>query len=51
MQISALEVWHVNNEENNSQTCSLESGSADENIETMKAYMCKQRGIHWKCPA
>ena len=34
MQISALEVWHVNNEENNSQTCSLESGSADENIET-----------------
>ena len=45
MQISALEVWHVNNEENNSQTCSLESGSADENIETMKAYMCKQRGI------
>ena len=30
MQISALEVWHVNNEENNSQTCSLESGSADE---------------------
>ena len=46
MQISALEVWHVNNEENNSQTCSLESGSADENIETMKAYMCKQRGMH-----
>ena len=45
MQISALEVWHVNNEENNSQMCSLESGSADENIETMKAYMCKQRGI------
>lgn len=44
MQISALEVWHVNNEENNSQMCSLESGSADENIETMKAYMCKQRG-------
>ena len=43
MQISALEVWHVNNEENNSQMCSLESGSADENIETMKAYMCKQR--------
>ena len=37
MQISALEVWHVNNEENNSQMCSLESGSADENIETMKA--------------
>ena len=36
MQISALEVWHVNNEENNSQMCSLESGSADENIETMK---------------
>lgn len=32
MQISALEVWHVNNEENNSQMCSLESGSADENI-------------------
>ena len=29
MQISALEVWHVNNEENNSQMCSLESGSAD----------------------
>ena len=46
MQISALEVWHVNNEENNSQMCSLESGSADENIETMKAYMCKQRGMH-----
>lgn len=46
MQISALEVWHVNNEENNSQMCSLESGSADENIETMKAYMCKQRGIY-----
>lgn len=45
MQISALEVWHVNNEENNSQMCSLESGSADENIETMKAYMCKQRGM------
>ena len=45
MQISALEVWHVNNEENNSQMCSLESGSADENIEIMKAYMCKQRGI------
>ena len=45
MQISALEVWHVNNEENNSQMCSLESGSVDENIETMKAYMCKQRGI------
>ena len=45
MQISALEVWHVNNEENNSQMCSLESGSADEIIETMKAYMCKQRGI------
>ena len=36
----------VNNEENNSQMCSLESGSADENIETMKAYMCKQRGMH-----
>lgn len=33
MQISALEVWHVNNEENNSQMCSLESGSADENME------------------
>ena len=53
MQISALEVWHVNNEENNSQMCSLESGSADENIETMKAYMCKQRGMlhkdsNWK---
>ena len=47
MQISALEVWHVNNEENNSQMCSLESGSADENIETMKAYMCKQRGMHF----
>ena len=46
MQISALEVWHVNNEENNSQMCSFESGSADENIETMKAYMCKQRGMH-----
>ena len=46
MQISALEVWHVNNEENNSQMCSLESGSADENIEIMKAYMCKQRGMH-----
>ena len=45
MRIFALEVWHVNNEENNSQMCSLESGSADENIETMKAYMCKQRGI------
>ena len=45
MQISALEVWHVNNEENNSQMCALESGSADENIETMKAYMCKQRGM------
>lgn len=45
MQISALEVWHVNNEENNSQMCSLESGSADENIEIMKAYMCEQRGI------
>ena len=41
-----LEVWHVNNEENNSQMCSLESGSADENIEIMKAYMCKQRGMH-----
>ena len=47
MQISALEVWHVNNEENNSQMCSLESGSVDENIETMKAYMCKQRGMHF----
>ena len=46
MQISALEVWHVNNKENNSQMCSLESGSVDENIETMKAYMCKQRGMH-----
>lgn len=41
------QVWHVNNEENNSQMCSLESGSADENIETMKAYMCKQRGMHF----
>lgn len=43
MQISALEVWHVNNEENNSQTCSLESGSADENMNYTKH--CNRKAI------
>ena len=28
-----------------SEKLAIESGSADENIEIMKAYMCKQRGI------
>ena len=52
MQISALEVWHVNNEENNSQMCSLESGSADENIETRPLWkpMHKQP-VYKNCPA
>mgnify|MGYP000469579810 CR=1 FL=1 len=36
MQISALEVWHVNNKENNSQMCSLESGSVDENTKSVQ---------------
>ena len=29
-----------------SEKLAIESGSADENIEIMKAYMCKQRGMH-----
>jgi len=28
-----------------SEKLAIEPGSADENIEIMKAYMCKQRGI------
>ena len=30
-----------------SEKLAIESGSADENIEIMKAYMCKQRGMRY----